>query len=247
MNAASRGFGLTEKGVEEVEKEIIRQGLSNQQLADMVSCSQATLERLMKQEKVSGNLLNKVLSKLNFDSTDRAQLVENYPAFITFIKGDNKKLANRYMLEREGAVQAISEATPGDIQVIASAQIEILDSYHREVLQQAKNSFLWALLSSIAGFSLFLVAVFFPLQKQPKERAIIPLVGGAFVEVIAGVNFYLYGRTTTQLSSFHRRLDRTQRFLLANSMCESIEGELKQTTRAELVKTVSAFVDQEAE
>lgn len=241
MNAANRGFRLTKKGVEEVKKEINRQGLSNQQLAEMVSCSQATLDRLLKQEKVSGKLLNKVLSRLNFDSTDGAQIVENYSAFITFIEGS----AERYTLEREEAVQAISEAPPGDVQMIASAQIGILDSYYKEVLQQAKKSFLSALLISIAGFFLFLVTVFLLIQKQPKERAILPLVGGTFVEVIAGVNFYLYGRTTKQLSSFHRRLDRTQRFLLANSICESIEGDLKHPTRAELVKIVSSFVDQE--
>lgn len=247
MNTASRGFRLTEKGVEEVKNEINRQGLSNQQLAEMSYCSQATLNRLLTRERVSEKLLNKVLSALNFDSQSKTQLVEDYPALVRFSKGSNKQLADRYVLEREEAVQAISEATPGDIQVIASAQIDILDSYHKEALQQARKSFQWALSGSIAGFFLFLVAVFFLLQQQPKERAIFPLVGGTFVEVIAGINFYLYGRTTTQLSAFHRRIDRTQRFLLANSMCESIEGDLKQTARAELVKTVSSVIDQETE
>jgi transcriptional regulator with XRE-family HTH domain len=242
MHAVSRGFRLTEEGVQQVKSKMTQKGLSNEQLAEMASCSQATLKRLTNQDKVSGKLLNKVLSILNFDATDKVRLIEDYPAFMTFIEGDNT-LVSRY---REEAVQAISEAKPSDIQVIASAQIGILDSYHKEALQQAKKSFRWALRSSIAGFGLFLIAVFFLLPKQPKEQAIIPLVGGAFVEVIAGINFYLYGRTTRQMSSFHHRLDRTQRFLLANSICESIEGELKQATRAELVRAVSSFVEKEA-
>jgi hypothetical protein len=55
------------------------------------------------------------------------------------------------------------------------------------------------------------------------------------VEVISGVNFYLYGKTTTQMAEFQSRLDMTQRFLLANSICENLDGDFKQNTRSQLV------------
>lgn len=67
----------------------------------------------------------------------------------------------------------------------------------------------------------------------------IPLIGAGIAEIFAGVNFYLYHQTNKQLSFYHRRVDRTQRYLLANSICEALEGEIKQKTRSELVKKIS--------
>lgn len=55
------------------------------------------------------------------------------------------------------------------------------------------------------------------------------------VEFISGVNFYLYGKTIGQLTLFQGRLEITQRFLLANSLCESLGDELRDTTRAQLI------------
>ncbi|MFG6104915.1 helix-turn-helix transcriptional regulator [Leptothoe sp. EHU-05/26/07-4] len=141
------------------------------------------------------------------------------------------------------AVEELSEATVDDIQSIASAQVKILGFYYKEVLGQAKKSFFLASMASIIGLFFFLSAVVFVISNQPRNKAVIPLVSGALIEVIAGINFYLYGRTTQQLSSFHNRLDRTQRYLLANSICETLEGDAKQKTRSELVKTVSSLSD----
>ena len=112
------------------------------------------------------------------------------------------------------------------------------------MLLQAKSSFRWALVISAAGFIFFLMSIIFVLDQQQKNKALIPLISGAIIEVIAGVNFYLYGQTTKQLSSFYRKLDRTQRFLLANSICESLEGETKQTTRSEIVKIISSLTEE---
>jgi O-acetylhomoserine/O-acetylserine sulfhydrylase-like pyridoxal-dependent enzyme len=82
-------------------------------------------------------------------------------------------------------------------------------------------------------------ALVFLLAAQASLIATISVIGGAMVEVIAGINFVLYGKTTTQLANFHERLDRTQRFLLANSICESLNGEIKEKARAALVHTIA--------
>jgi hypothetical protein len=58
------------------------------------------------------------------------------------------------------------------------------------------------------------------------------------IEVISGLNFYLYGRASKQLEAFHILLDRTQRFLIANSACESMEGKEKNLTRAVIIKSL---------
>ena len=53
------------------------------------------------------------------------------------------------------------------------------------------------------------------------------------------MNFYLYGQATNQLTDFQAPLDRIGRFLIANSICENIEGDAKNVTRAKLVETIA--------
>ena len=75
------------------------------------------------------------------------------------------------------------------------------------------------------------------LLTVPNARALagVSVVAGTLVELISGLNFVLYGKASAQLSHFHEVLDRTQRLLLANSICESISGELREKTRSSLV------------
>jgi hypothetical protein len=141
------------------------------------------------------------------------------------------------------AVAQIAEASPGDVQQIAAAQIQLLASYYEDGLAQARRSFNWALVAAGVGLAFFLAAVTFLLITQSAAVAVpvavVSAVGGALVEVVAGINFFLYSKTTAQLATFHQHLDLTQRFLLANNICETLEGETRQTVRASLINTIA--------
>ena len=142
-------------------------------------------------------------------------------------------------------IERLSKADPANVQQIAASQIELLSNYHQEVLNQAKNSFVWALVAAGAGFFFFLGSMVFiisPKNGQKLEVAVIGTIGGALIEVISAINFYLYGKAATQMADFQKRLDVTQRFLLANSICESLEGEVKQRSRSELVRVLAGVV-----
>ena len=136
----------------------------------------------------------------------------------------------------------LSKADPTNVQEIASSQIELLVVYHNVVLDQARRSFRWALIAAGAGFSFFLVAVGLVLFQQSQNVAIISLISGSLIEVISAINFYLYSKTATQLADFQSRLDTTQRFLLANSVCEGLDGDFKQQSRAELVRAIAGII-----
>jgi len=143
--------------------------------------------------------------------------------------------------EISSAADRLSQAKPDDIQEIAASQIKLLASYYDLVLGQARKSFRWALIAAGIGLIFFLASVGFLLSQQSHSLANISLISGALIEVIAAINFYLYGRTSAQLATFHTRLGTTQRFLLANSMCESLDGDFKQKARYELIKTVAGL------
>ena len=135
----------------------------------------------------------------------------------------------------EQALDRLSQAEKDDVQEIAGSQIQLLNSFYNLALDQAHRSFRWALIASVIGLLFFITAVAFVLGDNGSDATIVSAISGAIVEVIAGINFVLYGRTISQLSTLHSRLDITQRFLLANSLCESIEGDLKDKTRSELI------------
>ena len=60
------------------------------------------------------------------------------------------------------------------------------------------------------------------------------------MQAIAGLNFWLYGKTAQQLDAFHLRTDQTQRFLLANSVCESLSDTQRDAARSNLISVMIA-------
>jgi hypothetical protein len=137
------------------------------------------------------------------------------------------------------AVERISNAKTSDVQEIARSQIQLLLGYYQLALDQAKRSFNWALIAAGIGLAFFLAAVGFVLYWNSGSAATISVVSGSMVEAIAGINFYLYSKTSGHLADFHNRLEGTQRYLLANSICESLDEPNKQAARIELVRAIA--------
>ncbi|WP_020393731.1 TRADD-N-associated membrane domain-containing protein [Thiolinea disciformis] len=140
------------------------------------------------------------------------------------------------------ALQHLSDANEGDVKAIAASQIQLLSSFYDLSLLQAGRSFRWALVASIIGMAFFVAAIAFMLWNTSTQLSTITLISGGLVEVIAGVNFYLYGRTLAQLNLFQGRLEVTQRFLLANSLCESLGVEWRDKTRARLINKLASGI-----
>lgn len=132
----------------------------------------------------------------------------------------------------------VANLDPAKIQEVAASQVVISDMHYKNVLQHAQRLFRWALIAAGAGLIFFLVAVALLLFRESLNAALISLVSGGVMEVIAVLNFYLYGRVFKQLKEFHERLDRTQQYLLANSICENLKGDVKQATQIELIRAM---------
>lgn len=136
----------------------------------------------------------------------------------------------------------LAESDADDVQKIAATQLELLDDYHKEVLQQAKKSFNVAVGAGIVGL-IFFLAVLLNLVKadsnQKNSFAVVGTISGALIEVISGLNFYLYGKASAQMSNFQKRLDKTQRYLIANSICSCLSEDFRDASRSELVKIIA--------
>jgi len=127
---------------------------------------------------------------------------------------------------------------PAKIQEVAASQVEISEMYYNNVLQHTRRLFRWALIAAGTGLIFFLAAVALLAWHQPVNGALISLTSGGVMEAIAALNFCLYGRVFNQFREFHERLDRTQQYLLANSICENLKGDVKQATQIELMRAM---------
>jgi len=108
------------------------------------------------------------------------------------------------------ALQTVASAKPADLQAVAASQIRLLDVYHDIGLNQARYSFRCALGGAGVGLIFFILASIFALLSSNTVVALIPVIGGVSVEVLAGFMFVLYGRTIVQLDAFYQRLNTLQ-------------------------------------
>jgi hypothetical protein len=149
----------------------------------------------------------------------------------------SRRLAH-FVSEIKQITDNMSAIKPGDFQKIAASQIELLSSFYLLVVDQARQSFRWAIIAAAIGLAFFIIGVTTLLSRESIDIAVVSIISGSLVQVIAGINFYLYNRATAQLKEFHMRLELTQKFLLGNSICEGLEGDFKQSARSELIRVM---------
>jgi hypothetical protein len=122
---------------------------------------------------------------------------------------------------------------------IAASQLNLMTCFYEIALGQSRNSFRWAIAGSSAGVLFFMAAIGFLPGSGAHDAAIYSDVGGGIVEIIGGINFVLYSKATARLLAFHGRLEQAQRFLLANSICQSLEEPARTDARSTLVSTIA--------
>lgn len=149
-----------------------------------------------------------------------------------------KEIEDTRIEEKESLLQ-LQFADPKNVQEVVAAQLDLMTVYHNEALKQANQSFRYARAASVIGLGFFIAAVIIVIIQDAPNGAAIPLIAGVVAEVIAGVYFYLYAQTRRQMTAYQSQIDRTQRYVLANSLCEGLNDEAKDVARQELVKTVS--------
>jgi hypothetical protein len=161
-----------------------------------------------------------------------------------FLKRKTGLSETKYLVQLKPPLERLSKADPSNVQEVVASQIALMSIYHNEAIDQAHKSFKWASVIAITGVFFFLISIvvwFFQISGQNQGIAILSAIGGGIIEVISGLIFYLYKKTAEQMADFQNRLDITQRFMLANSICEGLQGEIKQNVRSELVRAIAGI------
>jgi hypothetical protein len=135
--------------------------------------------------------------------------------------------------------ERLAKVCPGDTRELASLLSKMSLRYYSDVLSQAKQSFFFALIAALIGVIFFISAAVFSMEKSLYIKPWVGLVAGALVQVISGTCFYLYAKASNQFATFHICLDRANRFVLANTLCEKLDGPAREETRAYLVHMIA--------
>lgn len=140
--------------------------------------------------------------------------------------------------EIRNSLTQLSKTDPKNIQLIVARQLEILSLYYQDALEQSHKSFVLACAGSCIGLIFFMFSTSFALVQGLNLNSIIPLICGAIIQILSGIVFYLYIKTSNQLNLFRSSLEQTQAYLLANSLCEALAGEEKNKARLALVREI---------
>jgi len=140
------------------------------------------------------------------------------------------------MPELNATCDKLADAEVSDTNGIAALLLKMSLRYYADVLRQAQQSFFLALGAAAVGLAFFLYAAWSAMHGGPAK---IGIITGALVEAISAIGFYLYGRAASQFGSFHICLERMNRFLIANSVCESMEPQKRDEARSALVDVMA--------
>src|SRR5437762_476244 len=135
--------------------------------------------------------------------------------------------------------EQIGNTAPDDAHKIGSLLQEMIIKYYADVRFQAQQSFLAALVVACIGMLFFIYAIWRGMSSDGILQASLGVIAGTLIQVISGINFDLYARAARQFGAFHVCLERTNRFILANCMCEKLSPPARDEMRIELARLVA--------
>lgn len=137
--------------------------------------------------------------------------------------------------------EELAHVEPKNTNKMASLLQDMSLRYYEDVRTQAQQSFRVACLAAAVGTILFVYAAYVMMKgTNSVSTAAWGLLPGALVQVISGINFYLYGKAARQFGAFHVCLERTNRFLLANTLCENLTCPTRRDeVRTQLIQVVA--------
>lgn len=109
-----------------------------------------------------------------------------------------------------------------DIRALMFENLKELKEFYVICKQQIRKSFSAAMFSCFAGFMLFVLAVVLFLLGGNNSASLTAGLSGAIVEIVSGLYFWMYRETSKQLGKYHKRLEATEKYLIALQIIEML-------------------------
>lgn len=128
-----------------------------------------------------------------------------------------------------------------DVLTLMIKNVGELREYYVINKQQARNSFSAALFISILGFILFATGIIITYFFKTENAIQYTTIGGAVVEIIAGLFFWLYSKAIKQINIFHTSLQSTEKFLTAIQLVDKISFDKRDETYINIIEKILSY------
>lgn len=132
-----------------------------------------------------------------------------------------------------------------DIRALMFENLKELKEFYVICKQQIRKSFSAAMFSCFAGFVLFVLAVIIFLLGGNNSASLTAGLSGAIVEIVSGLYFWMYRETSKQLGKYHKRLEATEKNLIALQIIEMLPEENRNEQYGKLIDYIFENVNKQ--
>lgn len=132
-----------------------------------------------------------------------------------------------------------------DIRALMFENLKELKEFYVICKQQIRKSFSAAMFSCFAGFVLFVLAVIIFLLGGNNSASLTAGLSGAIVEIVSGLYFWMYRETSKQLGKYHKRLEATEKYLIALQIIEMLPEENRNEQYGKLIDYIFENVNKQ--
>lgn len=132
-----------------------------------------------------------------------------------------------------------------DIRALMFENLKELKEFYVICKQQIRKSFSAAMFSCCAGFVLFVLAVIIFLLGGNNSASLTAGLSGAIVEIVSGLYFWMYRETSKQLGKYHKRLEATEKYLIALQIIEMLPEENRNEQYGKLIDYIFENVNKQ--
>lgn len=154
-----------------------------------------------------------------------------------------KKAEKKEIDEEVSKVRTIVANQKDDVLKLMMNNVSELNVYYVINRLHARRSFAAALTACILGFLLFALGLILYYFRQGDNIPLFTTVGGAIVEVVAGLFFWLYNKCIQQLRIYHSALQKTERFLTGIHLVDKVSEEKKDEAYKMIIASIVQYMD----
>lgn len=155
-------------------------------------------------------------------SENEKEIEEYYQNIRNNVINTNKTNNNNDSLSTEAQNES------SDVLELMSIHMKEIKDYYILSKSMAKDSFYLSVIMCILGFTIIsasIIALF--LVNISFIQTLIPVIGGAIVEVIAGTSLNVYKKSLEQLNQYYESLHNNERYLSLVSLVDRLSNEKK--------------------
>ena len=175
------------------------------------------------------------------DGERLAQVVKAKGRLSNLIEKTDELVAEKEAKEVSEAIKDLdiltekSKEENQNIRTLMFENLKELKEFYVICKQQIRKSFSAAMFSCFAGFMLFVLAVIIFLLGGNSSASFMAGLSGAIVEIVSGLYFGMYKETSKQLGKYHKRLEATEKYLIALQIIEMLPEENRSEQYGKLI------------